>query len=216
MISLITPTVEYPTTDLVGVVKEFSADSAEINEVVFNPANRPPSNGSKWYPLSGGFLSVDENPLLFAILGFRFGRLVDPTGLYFGLPKWNGSGVDSSPTWPRGRNNNNTLGRNLNKNILDVVQAALKGHNHSGSTSSGGNHSHGSVSGSQFATNQTVMSHGGNSPPFANYGIGTSSLGHSGHSHSGATGVMNGVAAEFIGVEVQPKGYTSILCIYGG
>jgi len=174
------------------------------------------SVSAPWMPLSGGWLPVLDNPVLFGIFGYTHGQTTVGSAAHFRLPDYNaGAGVDA--TFVRAWNSKNSSGRNLNKAVGTVVAGQLKSHYHSGWTDSDGNHTHPSVSGSKLTGSSgpvyTSAAGGQNS---VRYGPTTGTAGHSSHSHSGGSTSGSSIPTANNRGIVEPKGYGAVLCIHLG
>lgn len=198
MLSVYTAPVR-PTINLVGTI-----------QYLCYPQIKAP-----WFPLSGGSLSVDENPQLFTTFGFKYGQLTVGNKLHFKLPSYNSTSTSDPSKYPRPKNNNNSNGRNLNKNAQDVVASTLKSHSHSGSTSVGGAHSHGKTGAGWFGGVSGHFTTGGSFYP-CRWGQTTKQITHDGHSHSGGSVGSMVLDTAHTSAEVEPKGFGAILCIHKG
>ena len=169
-----------------------------------------------WIALSGGWLSVLANPVLFGIFGYTHGQRTIDGRVEFRLPNYNeGEGVNA--TFVRAWNSKNSSGRNTSKAIGTHHAAQLKSHTHYGSTDSDGNHSHSSVSGSKLtASAGPVFTSSAGGQNSVRYGPTTGTAGHSSHSHS--AGSTSGTTIPVVNDNgiVEPKGYGAILCIHLG
>lgn len=168
-----------------------------------------------WFPLSGGLLSIDDNPGLFAMFGFKYGQATVNNKFHFKVPSFNSTSVSDPSKYPRPKNNNNSNGRNLNKKALDIAPPTLKSHSHSGSTSADGNHAHGRAYAGYFTGRGGSFTTGGGFYPCI-WGAISQPIGHGGHSHSGGSASTMILDAAHTSAEVEPKGFGAILCIHKG
>lgn len=198
MLSVFKPLVR-PTINLVGTIQYLCY----------------PQITDPWFPLSGGTLSVKDNPGLFAMFGFRFGQVAVDNELHLRVPSYNSTSASDPSKYPRPKNNNNSNGRNLNNAVLTVLPSTLKAHTHGGSTSANGAHAHPSTSAGYLSGRSGVFATGGSTYP-CSWGTTTAQLGHAGHSHGGGVAGAMILDGAHSSSEVEPKGFGAILCIHKG
>lgn len=199
MISLVIPEVK-PTISLAGTIRYLAY----------------PQITGRWKPLSGGWITAADNPVLAAMIGFTYGNSIIDGKISLRLPTWNATSTSPVSIYPRPHNKNNSNGRNLSKSILNVVPSSLKAHSHAGSTSANGNHSHPSTSAGRLSGGvKGAFWTGGGLYPAA-WTPSYVTVGHSGHVHGG--GVSSGMVldAAHTSPEVEPKGFGAVLCIHLG
>lgn len=168
--------------------------------------------GDKWFPLSGGYLPVAENPVLFGILGYTIGRATIGGVDNFQVPNYNDTVAPA--TFIRAWNSKGSLGRNISKPPRTQAAGGIKSHSHGGSSSSDGAHTHPAVGASLGTPSGYAGAYGASNP--LRYGMRTSSLSHGSHSHSGSNTTSTQVAAANMSTRVEPRGYSVLACIYKG
>lgn len=199
MLSLIVE-VPKPVITLAGIVRYLSY----------------PQITDKWFPLSGGWLPALENPVIFGLIGFKYGQTSINDVVQMKMPTFNATPSSPTSVYPRPLNKNNSLGRNLSKSVGMVVESSLKAHTHPGSTSSDGSHTHSRSNGGRFSAPNYYTAHPGHGQYPASWNVNTVSAGHGTHSHSGGISGSMVLDAAHTSSEVEPKGYGAILCIHKG
>lgn len=199
MISVFTPPVVKKVT-LAGTVRHIAYD--EI--------------GDLWVPLSGRYLPVLDNPVIFGIYGFMYGQTTIDDVSHFKLPVFNSTVGGATSTFVRPRNRNNSGGRNTGRNINDIIPATARAHSHYGSSSYDGDHSHPSITGSRLLLIVQALQVIGEYNPLQFSLSNSLSVPHGSHAHSGSPAGPMVLDQAHTGNEVEPKGYASILCIHRG
>lgn len=174
-----------------------------------------PEITATWLSLNGQYIKALDDPILFNLIGFKYGYSTINGEVHFALPSWNATTADELSTYPRPQNTLNSNGRNLNRQVLEIVPSAIKAHTHTGSTSADGDHGHSPTQNGRFGPGSPGGVSGGGIYPGPWSDI-TSYAGHDYHSHSGSASGAMILDAPHTAVNAEPKGYGAILCIHRG